>query len=93
MEQVIATLCRTLDRDRFESAVLCLRDGGPLADELRAEGFTVFSINTDLSKAEDFLFCKVFNLFIGDLWSSNLFRIKNNKVPFILKEAKETSQR
>ncbi len=52
MEQVIATLCRTVDPARFQSSVLCLREQGPLAEELRAEHVPILSIDTDPTRPD-----------------------------------------
>jgi glycosyltransferase involved in cell wall biosynthesis len=41
MERVAATIARNLDRDRFEVSFLCLRQAGPLGEELEAAGFRV----------------------------------------------------
>lgn len=59
MEEVVATLCRTVDRSRFEPAVLCLRGEGLLADELREEGIPILSIESDPSRPDYFAGFKV----------------------------------
>lgn len=41
LQRVVETLCTTIDRSRFEVAVLCVRDRGPLADRLAAQGVPV----------------------------------------------------
>jgi glycosyltransferase involved in cell wall biosynthesis len=41
LERVVETLTRTVDRDRFEVAVACLREKGPFAEGLESEGFEV----------------------------------------------------
>lgn len=41
LPRVVETLCRTIDRTRFEVSVLCLNEGGELADALKADGFEV----------------------------------------------------
>lgn len=62
MEQVIATLCRTVDPSRFESSVLCLREEGPLAEELRAEHVPILSIGSDPTRADYLASLKVARL-------------------------------
>ncbi len=62
MEQTIATLCRTVDPARFESAVLCLREEGPLAEELRAEQVPILSIDSDPTRADYLASLKVARL-------------------------------
>lgn len=42
LERVVAALCRTMDRKRFEPLALCLREKGAFADELEALGIPVF---------------------------------------------------
>lgn len=37
LPRVVDTLCRSIDRDRFEVSVLCLRDVGPLGEALRQD--------------------------------------------------------
>jgi hypothetical protein len=41
LERVVQTLTRTVDRERFQVAVACLREKGPFADGLESEGFEV----------------------------------------------------
>lgn len=41
LPRVVETLCRTIDPTRFEVSVLCLNEGGELADALKADGFEV----------------------------------------------------
>lgn len=41
MEQVVIQLSRSIDRDRFDVRVLCLRSEGPFAEELREAGIPV----------------------------------------------------
>lgn len=40
-EQVVARLARSINRNEFEVAVCCLKSFGPIADELRRDGFEV----------------------------------------------------
>jgi glycosyltransferase involved in cell wall biosynthesis len=44
LEQVVVTLCRAMDRTRFEPSVLCLSFIGPLAEKLANFGIPVFQI-------------------------------------------------
>lgn len=41
LERVVETLTRTIDPERFEVAVACLREKGYFADELEAKGYQV----------------------------------------------------
>lgn len=41
LQQVVLTLCRTIDRERFHVTVLCLRALGPLAEEIEKLGIKV----------------------------------------------------
>ena len=52
MEEVVATLCRTVDPAQFESSVLCLRGEGPLAEELRADQVPVVSLDSDPARPD-----------------------------------------
>jgi glycosyltransferase involved in cell wall biosynthesis len=56
LERVVATLCRHLDRTRFDPAVCVLRDPGPFSDELEAEGFPVFHLPRDPDQPAYFQF-------------------------------------
>ncbi|MBI5408623.1 MAG: glycosyltransferase family 4 protein [Nitrospirae bacterium] len=40
-ENLLLTLARNIDRDRFNLLFCCLRSGGPIADQLKEEGFKV----------------------------------------------------
>lgn len=59
LERVVITICRTIDRDRFEPSVLCLRGGGPLAEELQDMGVTVVDVGGQPATADYFAFRKV----------------------------------
>lgn len=59
MEQVVATLCRSVDPARFQSSVLCLKGRGPIANQLEAEGVPVFSIDSAEDDADYLAFRKV----------------------------------
>ncbi|MGH7467519.1 MAG: glycosyltransferase [Longimicrobiales bacterium] len=54
LERVVVTICRTIDRERFEPFVLTMRGRGPLANELEAMGVTVLDIG-QLEDAADYL--------------------------------------
>ena len=59
LEHVVATLCTTLDPERFETSALCLKDGGPLADELTARGIPVFRLAPPRGRADYFAAAKI----------------------------------
>lgn len=59
LEHVVATLCTTLDPNRFETSALCLKDGGPLADELTARGIPVFHLTPPRGRADYFAAAKI----------------------------------
>lgn len=52
LERVIVTLCRGIDRDRFEPEVVTLKYLGPLADELADIGIRVRLVNSLEGKAD-----------------------------------------
>lgn len=62
LEQVVATICRNVDRERFEPAVVCLRNKGPLADQLEDEGVRVFLLDSPPGKPDYFAFRRVARL-------------------------------
>lgn len=58
LPRVVDTLCRTLDHDRFDVSVLCLRDVGPLGEALREDlGIPVYKLrdNHDVPDRKAFL--------------------------------------
>lgn len=59
LERVIVLLCRTLDRERFEPSVLCLRKAGDFAAELMDEGIPVHVLPWSREKLDYFAFRKV----------------------------------
>ena len=59
LERVIVLLCRTLDRERFEPSVLCLRKAGDFAAELMAEGIPVHVLPWSREELDYFAFRKV----------------------------------
>jgi glycosyltransferase involved in cell wall biosynthesis len=52
LERVVATIARKVDRSRFEPQVLCLRDTGPFAVELEAEGIPVHCLGYGKDRAD-----------------------------------------
>lgn len=59
LERVISLLCRRLDPERFEPSVLCLRGGGPFADELVQEGIPVHILPWSRERLDYLAFRKV----------------------------------
>jgi glycosyltransferase involved in cell wall biosynthesis len=59
LERVIVLLCRTLDRERFEPSVLCLREGKGFAPELVEHGIPVHVLPWSREKLDYFAFRKV----------------------------------
>jgi glycosyltransferase involved in cell wall biosynthesis len=59
LERVIVLLCRTLDRERFEPSVLCLRGAGGFAPELVEQGIPVHVLPWSPEKLDYFAFRKV----------------------------------
>lgn len=59
LERVVLTICRTIDRDRFESSVLVLRGSGALEAELSQLGVEVIDIGGAPGKGDYFAFRKV----------------------------------
>lgn len=59
LEHVAATLCTTLDPNRFETSALCLKDGGALADDLTARGIPVFRLPPPRGRADYFAAMKI----------------------------------
>jgi sugar transferase (PEP-CTERM/EpsH1 system associated) len=59
LERVIVLLCRTLDRERFEPSVLCLREAGGFAPELVEQGIPVHVLPWSREKLDYFAFRKV----------------------------------
>jgi glycosyltransferase involved in cell wall biosynthesis len=59
LERVVVTICRTIDRERFEPQVLCLRGSGPLAWELEEIGVPVVDIGGRPGTADYLAFWKV----------------------------------
>ena len=60
LPRVVDTLCRTLDRDRFDVSVLCLRDVGPLGEALREDlGIEVHRLREDGDVPDRLAFLKI----------------------------------
>lgn len=59
LQQVIVTLCRTIDRERFHITVLCLRALGPLAEEIKSLGIEVILLPQKENRTDYFSFKKV----------------------------------
>jgi glycosyltransferase involved in cell wall biosynthesis len=62
LERVVATLCRSIDPQLVECGVVCLRDGGIFADQLRTEGFTVLQLEYRRGKPDYFNFLQLSRL-------------------------------
>jgi glycosyltransferase involved in cell wall biosynthesis len=60
LPRVVDTLCRTIDRSRFDVEVLCLRDVGPLGEALRADlGIPVHKLREDGDVPDRLAFMKI----------------------------------
>jgi glycosyltransferase involved in cell wall biosynthesis len=59
LEQVVQTLCTSLDPERFDPRVLCLRNEGPIANELRGAGIPVTSLQYHPDRVDRFSFVRV----------------------------------
>lgn len=80
LQQVVYNICRTIDRDKFELSVLCLRKEGRLADSVRELNVPVYCVAPPPGRTDYFLFRRV----------ASLLRLKNadvihthNTQPFI----------
>jgi hypothetical protein len=62
LQQVIYNLCRTLDRNRFEISVLCLREKGLFANDVEALGIPVYLLEQKERGADYLAFLKVAKL-------------------------------
>lgn len=62
LQQVIYNLCRTLDRNRFDISVLCLRAKGLFATDVEALGIPVYLAEQKEHGADYFAFRKVARL-------------------------------
>ena len=59
LQQVVVNLCRTVDRDKFHTTVLCLRALGPLAREIERLGIKVILLPQKENGTDYFSFLKV----------------------------------
>lgn len=62
LQQVVLNLCRTLDRSRFDIAVLCLRERGRYAEDIEALGIPVYLLEQKPKGVDYFGFLKVARL-------------------------------
>ncbi len=59
LQQVVVSICRNIDRDRFSVSVLCLRERGELAYELERMGVPVLMLPQKQQGTDYFSFLKV----------------------------------
>lgn len=59
LQQVVVNLCRTIDRRKFDVSVLCLREAGELAPEIKKLGIKVFLIPHKENRTDYLSFIKV----------------------------------
>jgi glycosyltransferase involved in cell wall biosynthesis len=59
LQQVVVNLCRTIDRNKFHTTVLCLRALGPLVEEIERLGIKVILLPQKESGTDYFSFFKV----------------------------------
>ena len=59
LQRVVETLCTTIDRDRFEMAVLCVRERGPIADRLEAANTQVTLLERPRHRPDYFPFARI----------------------------------
>lgn len=62
LQQVVVNLCQSVDRERFNVSVLCLRSLGPLADVIRQSGIPVILLPQKERGTDYFSFLKVARL-------------------------------
>lgn len=62
LQQVIYNLCRTIDRERFDIAVLCLTHTGCFADDVQQLGIPVYLLEQKPNGVDYFAFFKVARL-------------------------------
>ncbi len=63
LQQVVVNICRTIDREKFNTSVVCLRDIGPFAYELDHIGIKVHHILHNNKRPDYFCFIKLAKLF------------------------------
>lgn len=59
LQQVIVNLCRTIDKNKFDVSVLCLRDGGEFLDEVEEMNIKVYVLPQKSNGVDYFAFLKV----------------------------------
>lgn len=59
LQQVVVNLCRTIDKNRFHTTVLCLRVSGPFAREIEKLGIKVILLMQKKTGTDYFLFLRV----------------------------------
>ena len=59
LQQVVVNLCRTIDRDKFDVTVLCLRDMGEFVPDIEKLGIKVILLAQKENGADYFSFMKV----------------------------------
>lgn len=59
LQQVIVNICRSINRDKFEVTVLCLRDEGEFVPDIEVLGIKVICLPQKESGADYFAFLKV----------------------------------
>lgn len=52
LPRVIETLCHTIDRDRFQMSIVCIRQKGQMGEQLEREGFPVHVIRAQPFKTD-----------------------------------------
>ena len=62
LQQVVIAICRTINRDLFDVAVLCLREKGEFSGEIEKLGIPVFLLPQKPSGVDYFAFFKVARL-------------------------------
>ena len=59
LQQVVVNICRTIDRDKFDVTVLCLRDAGELVPEIEKLGIKVILVPQKENHTDYFSFLKI----------------------------------
>jgi len=59
LQQVVVNICRTIDREKFNVSVLCLRSLGEFALDVQKMGINVFCLRQKKSRTDYFSFFKV----------------------------------
>ena len=63
LQQVVLSLCRNINREKFHVSVLCLRAIGPLAPEIEKLGIKIIALPQRPGKTDYFSFLKVARIF------------------------------